>query len=61
MQVIVQNNNMDGAIKALKKKLAQDGFFAEIKERRFYEKPSVARKKKRAKAEKRRRKAIKNS
>jgi small subunit ribosomal protein S21 len=59
MQVIVQNNNMDGAIKALKKKLAQDGFFAEIKERRFYEKPSVARKKKRAKAEKRRRKAIK--
>ena len=59
MQVIVQNNNIDGAIKALKKKLAQDGFFAEIKERRFYEKPSVARKKKRAKAEKRRRKAIK--
>ena len=61
MQVIVQNNNIDGAIKALKKKLAQDGFFAEIKERRFYEKPSVARKKKRAKAEKRRRKAIKKS
>jgi small subunit ribosomal protein S21 len=61
MQVIVQNNNIDGAVKALKKKLAQDGFFAEIKERRFYEKPSVARKKKRAKAEKRRRKAVNKS
>ena len=61
MQVIVHNNNIDGAIKALKKKLAQDGFFAEIKERRFYEKPSVARKKKRAKAEKRRRKAMNKS
>jgi small subunit ribosomal protein S21 len=57
MQVIVQNNNIDGAIKLLKKKLAQDGFFAEMKERRFYEKPSVAKKKKRAKAEKKRRKA----
>jgi small subunit ribosomal protein S21 len=57
MQVIVHNNNIDGAIKVLKKKLDQDGFFAEMKERRFYEKPSVAKKKKRAKAEKRRRKA----
>ena len=61
MQVIVQNNNLDGAIKTLMKKLVQDGFFAEIKERRFYGKPSVARKKKRAKAEKRRRKVIKKS
>jgi small subunit ribosomal protein S21 len=58
MQVTVNNNNIDGAVKALKKKLAQDGFFAEIKERRYYEKPSVARKKKRAKAEKRRRKSL---
>lgn len=57
MQVIVHNNNIDGAIKVLKKKLDQDGFFAEMKERRFYEKPSVAKKKKRVKAEKRRRKA----
>ena len=57
MQVIVHNNSIDGAIKVLKKKLAQDGFFAEMKARRFYEKPSAAKKKKRAKAEKTRRKA----
>jgi small subunit ribosomal protein S21 len=39
--------------------LTEEGFFAEIKDRRFYDKPSVKRKKKRAKAQKRRRKAMK--
>jgi small subunit ribosomal protein S21 len=57
MEVIVRNNNIEGAIRALKRKLSQEGFFAEIKQRRFYDKPSVQRKKKRAKAAKRRRKS----
>jgi len=57
MEIIVQNNNLEGAIKALKKKLSQEGLFAEIKERRYYDKPSVKRKKKRAKAAKRLRKS----
>jgi small subunit ribosomal protein S21 len=57
MEVIVQNNNIERAIKALKRKLSQEGFFAEMKERRFYDKPSVHKKKKRAKAAKRRRKS----
>jgi small subunit ribosomal protein S21 len=57
MQVTVQNNNIEGAITTLKRKLAREGFFSEMKERRFYDKPSVQRKKKRAKAEKRRRKS----
>ena len=61
MQVIVQNNNIEGAIKALKNKLTQEGFFLEMNERRFYDKPSVQKKKKQAKAEKRRRKALKKS
>ena len=56
MEVIVQNNNIEGAVKTLKRKLSQEGFFAEMKERRFYDKPSVQKKKKRAKAAKRRRK-----
>ena len=60
MQVIVHNNQIEKAIRELKKKLGQEGFFAEIKERRFYEKPSVQKKKKRAKAEKRRRKKIRD-
>jgi len=59
MQVIVYNNDMEKALKILKKKLRQEGFFSEMKERRFYDKPSVAKKKKRAKAQKRRRKEMK--
>jgi small subunit ribosomal protein S21 len=59
MQVTVHNNQIERAVRDLKKKLSQEGFFAEMKERRFYDKPSVQRKKKRAKAEKRRRKAMK--
>jgi small subunit ribosomal protein S21 len=59
MQVIVHNNQIEKAIKDLKRKLSQEGFFADIKERRFYDKPSVRKKKKQAKAEKRRRKGMK--
>lgn len=58
MKVIVRDNQIEKAIKDLKRKLTQEGFFAEIKDRRFYDKPSVKRKKKRAKAQKRRRKAM---
>jgi len=59
MKVIVQNNQIEKAIKDLKRKLTKEGFFSEIKERRFYDKPSVQRKKKQAKAAKRRRKRMK--
>ena len=59
MKVIVRDNQIEKAIKVLKRKLTQEGFFAEIQDRRFYDKPSVKRKKKRAKAQKRRRKAMK--
>ena len=58
MKVIVQNNQIEKAIKDLKKKLTKEGFFSEIKERRFYDKPSIQRKKKQAKAAKRRRKRM---
>ncbi len=54
MKVIVQNNQIERAIKDLKKKLTMEGFFSDIKERRFYDKPSVQKKKKQAKAAKRR-------
>ncbi len=54
MKVIVQNNQIERAIRDLKKKLLKEGFFSEIKERRFYDKPSIAKKKKQEKAAKRR-------
>ncbi len=59
MKVIVRDNQIEKAITDLKRKLLMEGFFAEIRDRRFYDKPSVKRKKKRAKAQKRRRKAMK--
>ena len=51
MKVTVRGNQIETAIQELKGKLTQDRFFSEIKERCFYEKLSVRRKKKRAKDE----------
>ncbi len=53
MEVKVLDRDIEKAIKILKNKLAKSGFFKEMKERRFYEKPSVKKKRKRAEAKKR--------
>jgi small subunit ribosomal protein S21 len=53
-EVKVLDNQLERALKVLKRKLAQDGVFKELKKRRFYEKPSVKKKKKRIEALKRR-------
>ena len=49
VQVIVRDNNVDQALKALKKKMQREGIFREMKLRNHYEKPSE--KKAREKAE----------
>ncbi len=36
MRVEVRNNNVDGALRVLKKKLQQDGFYTEMREREHY-------------------------
>ena len=56
VQVVVQSNNIDQALRVLKKKLQREGVFREIKLRRHYEKPSEERKRKQAESERRRRK-----
>ena len=43
MQVFVRDNNIDKALRMLKKKLQREGVFREIKLRRSYEKPSDKR------------------
>jgi small subunit ribosomal protein S21 len=53
LEVKVLDKDIEKAIKILKNKLAKSGFFKEMKERRFYEKPSVKKKRKRAEAKKR--------
>ena len=40
MQVIVRDNNVDQALRVLKKKMQREGIFREMKLRRHYEKPS---------------------
>jgi small subunit ribosomal protein S21 len=43
MQVFVRDNNVDQALRVLKKKLQREGTFREMKRRRAYEKPSERR------------------
>ena len=40
LQVLVRDNNVDQAMKVLKKKMQREGVFRELKRQRFYEKPS---------------------
>ncbi|MDD4520119.1 MAG: 30S ribosomal protein S21 [Alphaproteobacteria bacterium] len=49
VQVVVRDNNVDQALRALKKKMQREGLFREMKLRRNFEKPSE--KKAREKAE----------
>ncbi len=58
MQVIVHGNDVEGALRHLKRKLQQEGFFREIKKRKYYEKPSVKRKRKQQEAQRRKRKTL---
>lgn len=56
MQVTVRDNNVDQALKVLKKKMQREGIFREMKLRRSYEKPSERRARERAEAIRRARK-----
>ncbi|RED17421.1 SSU ribosomal protein S21P [Parasphingopyxis lamellibrachiae] len=56
MQVSVRDNNVDQALRALKKKLQREGVYREMKLRRHYEKPSEKRARERAAAVRRARK-----
>ena len=58
MEVSVRDNNVDQALRALKKKLQREGVFREMKLRRHFEKPSQKRKRERAEAVRRHRKLL---
>src|SRR4029450_6747370 len=57
LQVFVRDNNVDQALRALKKKLQREGIFREMKRRRAYEKPSERKTREKAEAIRRARKA----
>ncbi len=56
MQVLVRDNNVDQALRALKKKLQREGVFREMKLRRNYEKPSEKKAREKAESVRRQRK-----
>jgi len=58
VQVVVRDNNVDQALKALKKKMQREGLFREMKLRRSYEKPSERRAREKAEAVRRHRKLM---
>jgi small subunit ribosomal protein S21 len=56
VQIFVRDNNVDQALKALKKKMQREGSFREMKRHVHYEKPSEKRARQKAEAVRRARK-----
>ena len=56
MQVLVRDNNVDQALRVLKKKLQREGVLRELRQRKAYEKPSEKRAREKAEAVRRSRK-----
>ena len=57
--ITVRNNNVDQAMRVLKKKLQKEGVLKEIKSRQYFEKPSAKRARKKAEGVKRYKRAEK--
>lgn len=55
-EVQVDSNNIERAIKALKRKLIKEGVYKELKDRKYFEKPCLKRKRRKKEAIKRIRK-----
>jgi len=53
LEIRVNGNDIERALKLLKRQLQKDGLLKELKKRRFYEKPSVKLKTKQREAQKR--------
>ena len=46
IEVQVRNNNVEKAIRVLKKKIQKDGMMRELRQRQYYEKPTLKRQRK---------------
>jgi small subunit ribosomal protein S21 len=61
LEIKVDGKDIEKAIRVLKRKIQRDGIFRELKNRRFSEKPSIKKKRKRIEAQKRRQKTLRMS
>ena len=46
MKIEVRNNNVEKALRVMKKKMKRDGVFQELKDRQYYQKPSEVKREK---------------
>ena len=58
LEVTVYQNQVEKALKVLKRQMTKEGLLKELKRRRFYEKPSVKKKRKQKEAKKKRKAAM---
>lgn len=58
MEVNVRDNNVEQALRALKKKMQREGIYREMKLRRHYEKPSIKKAREQAESIRRHRKLM---
>ncbi|HAK60014.1 MAG TPA: 30S ribosomal protein S21 [Nitrospiraceae bacterium] len=58
MEIKVERNDIEKAIRLLKRKIQRDGLLRELKNRRFYEKPSLKKKRKQREARKKKLKSM---
>ena len=58
IEIIVKDNDVEQALKVLKRKIARDGLLKQLKTKRNYEKPSEKRKRKERESLRRIRKAM---
>ncbi|MAN73272.1 MAG: 30S ribosomal protein S21 [Henriciella sp.] len=56
VQIVVRDNNVEQALRALKKKMQREGLFREMKSRTHFEKPSEKKARQKAEAVRRARK-----
>ena len=56
VQIVVRDNNVEQALRELKKKMQREGLFREMKARQYFEKPSEKKARQRAEAVRRARK-----
>ncbi len=61
LEVTVYQNQVERALKVLKRQMTKDGLLKELKRRRFYEKPSIKKKRKQKEAKKKRKAAMRRS
>lgn len=58
MDIKVQGRDIEKALKSLKRQMQKEGLFREVKQRSFFEKPSVKKKRKQREAQRKRMKAL---